>query len=322
MTAESEIEALWLAGKLREACDASTRALAGDPFRGVGGEDDLAMATRWHDHGKRCWQLARFDEAASALDRAFTIRSTRLGPDHIDTLWTQERLAGLAAYQLDAARADAHWQHVIAKLNDTSGIRGVRTAIARRNYSSLLRVRNELGAAHKHIELANRVFRREVDPEDIEYLALRKSAAMLAYMDRAHDSAIDLADEAIEYSPLDPAHPFVAAAELVIARALEALGRRREARSWIERVLASFEDGYGDHPLLAIALSFAGGIDEADRDLASARPVYERAFRIYRRFYPRSPTTAAMRARLVDVLEGLGDHEALRALEEDNAWRG
>lgn len=320
--AESEIAELWLAGKLREACDVSARAMASyaHPFRGAsgaGGDDALAMATRWHDHGTRCWHLARFAEAAEALDRAYSIRSARLGVDHIDTLWTQERLAGLADYTHDTPRADAHWKHVIAKLDDRSGIRAVRTAIARRNYSSALRMRHQLNAAHKQLELAHAVFRREVDPEDLEYLALRKSTAMLAFVDNAYDSALRLASEALEYAPLDPQHPFVAAAELVIAQALDALGRRRDARPYMDRVIASFERGYGDHPMLAIALSFAGGMDRGDGDLAAARVLYERAFHMYRRCYPDAPSTGRMAARLVEVLERLGDHDALRALEQE-----
>jgi tetratricopeptide (TPR) repeat protein len=314
---DAEIAELWLAGKLREACDVSARAMASyaHPFRGGAGDDDLAMATRWHDHGNRCWHLARLEETAAALDRAYTIRSARLGVDHIDTLWTQERLAGHADYTQDAKRADAHWQYVIAKLNDTSGLRGVRTAIARRNYSSALRMRQDLTTAHKQIELAHAVFRREVDPEDLEYLALRKSTAMLALMDRAYGSAIRLADEAFEYAPLDEDHPFVAAAELISAQALHALDRKREARQYIERVIASFERGYGDHPMLAIAIDVAGSMDHTDRDLEAARAHYERAFRMYRRFYPESPSTGAMAHRLAEVLETLGDTDALRALD-------
>jgi tetratricopeptide (TPR) repeat protein len=316
---DAEIAEPWLAGKLREACDVSARVMASHahPFRGGVGDDDLATAQRWHDHGSRCWHLTRFDEAADALDRAYTIRSARLGVDHIDTLWTQERLAGLADYTLDKQRADAHWQHVITKLNDTSGVRGVRTAIARRNYSSALRMRQDLTTAHKQIELAHAVFRREVDPEDLEYLALRKSTAMLALMDRAYGSAIRLADEAFEYAPLDEDHPFVAAAELISAQALHALDRTPEARAYIERVIASFERGYGDHPMLAIAIEVAGNIERTDRDLEATRAHYERAFRMYRRFYPDSPSTGGMAQRLLELLESLGDKDAIRALEDE-----
>jgi tetratricopeptide (TPR) repeat protein len=176
-------------------------------------------------------------------------------------------------------------------------------------------MRQDLTTAHKQIELAHAVFRREVDPEDLEYLALRKSTAMLALMDRAYGSAIRLADEAFEYAPLDEDHPFVAAAELISAQALHALDRKREARQYIERVIASFERGYGDHPMLAIAIDVAGSMDHTDRDLEAARAHYERAFRMYRRFYPESPSTGAMAHRLAEVLETLGDTDALRALD-------
>jgi hypothetical protein len=85
----------------------------------------------------------------------------------------------------------------------------------------------------------------------------------------------------------------------------------------MDRVIASFERGYGDHPMLAIALSFAGGMDRGDGDLAAARVLYERAFHMYRRCYPDAPSTGRMAARLVEVLERLGDHDALRALEQE-----
>jgi tetratricopeptide (TPR) repeat protein len=315
--ADTEIVDLWSRGELRAACDASARAMAGlvDPFRDRGAGDDLEMATRWHDHGHRCWHLARFVEAADALDRAFSIRSARLGDDHLDTLATLDRLAALAHYTNDHELAAARWQAAIAKLDDTDGPRGLRTAIARRNFSTLLR-HTDTRSARRELERALAFFRRSVTDDDLEYLALRKANAMLAYDERAHPVAIRLAEEALEHSPLPDAHPFVAAAKLVAARSIAAIGDRRVARTIVDEVIAVFERSYGDHPLLAIALAFAGRLARDDDELAVARALLERALAMYRCFYPSSPSTDSFRTQLYLVLVDLGETQAAEALAD------
>jgi tetratricopeptide (TPR) repeat protein len=310
-----EVRALWDAGRLRAACDlaASRIAAQAQPFRDQFGDDDLPTATHYHELGQLCWHLARLDQAQAAFDRALAIRTARLGVDHLDTLATRERLAACAHYSDQPAVAIAIWSDVIDKLNDIDGERGLRTAIARRNFSALQRDR-DVGAARGLVNQASAFFARHVDPGDDEYLAMRKAEAMLLLAESDRDGALRLADRAVEHARFERAHPLVATARLIRARALA--DHPAEARPVADEVVAALSAGTGDHPLLALALGFRGQLAVAENDLDAARDLHTRAFAMYRGFYPAATSTHLLGTQLRSVLRRLGDEPAVVELSE------
>jgi len=314
--ASPEVDRLWRLGELRAATELSAQLLAATahPFRDAALDDDLAAAARWHDHGCRCWQLTRQDEADVALGRAHAIRHERLGRAHPDTLASLERLAGLAAYRAEDELAHARWLEVIA----ASPRDGLGAAIARRNYSTLYRSHGDLREARRLIEQASAHFTRHVADDDLEYLALRKANAMLAYQEQQYVVALRLVDAAIEHAPLAPEHPFVAAARLVAARAHRALGDRVASGELAAEVVTAFERGYGAHPLLAIALSFAARLAREAGELERACALAGRALAMYRLYYPLpNPSTLAFARQLREILVAMGRPDDAYALDAE-----
>jgi tetratricopeptide (TPR) repeat protein len=282
----AEIDRLWWRGELLAAYQMSLQLAhvpSGAPFRG--GHGSLDDAERWHAHGARAWHLARFDDAARNLDAAYQIRRTALGDTHPATLVTLGRLAALADYTDHADLARQRFEQTIDGWVAVEGKKSVDVAIARRNYACLLRSRGDRETARRLLYEADRVFRKRVRDDDPEYLALRKAYALLATCDGHHDEAVRSSEEAIERTRLPHDHPFVAAAYLTLARSRQRLGQLDAARDLLREVIASFERGYGEHPMLAIAFELRADLLLELGDMAEAVDATRRWITIYSQFY-------------------------------------
>jgi tetratricopeptide (TPR) repeat protein len=283
---DAEIERLWWQGDLRGAYLLSCQLAqvhSGDPFRDSHGS--LDDAERWHAHGTRAWHLARFDEAARNLDAAYQTRCTVLGERHPATLATLGRLAAHADYTDRRELAHQRFEQVIEGWIATEGKNSVQVAVAKRNYACLLRMRGELEVARRLFDESDRVFRKQVDHEDPEYLALRKARALQAVYEREYTLAVRRAEEAIARTRLTCEHPFVAAASLTRARGLQGMGEVDVARDVLRDVIASFEHGYGEHPLTALAWAVLADVLVELGATEDAAAATRRWFAIYGAFY-------------------------------------
>jgi tetratricopeptide (TPR) repeat protein len=280
------IERLWWNGELRAAYLMSRDQLqtpSGDPFRDRAGS--LDDAARWHAHGTRAWHLARFDEAGRFLDAAYERRRTALGDRHPQTLATLERLAAVADYTDQRELAEQRFEQVIEGWLALDGKKSLGAAIARRNYASSLRHRGECNEALDLLDQAEKVFKKCVADDDPEYLALRKSRASTLVFAGDGVKAARTAELAIKRTTLPHDHPFVAAAYLALARAVAQLGELGTACKLVRDVIASFQRGYGDHPLTAIAYSLLAEIWVGAGDLEAGADAAQRWYAMYRAFY-------------------------------------
>jgi hypothetical protein len=292
-----EVDRLWWRGELRAAYQLSrglVQVPTGDPFRG--GTGSLEDAARWHAHGTRAWHLARFDEAGRLLDAAFQVRRSQLGDGHPHTLATLGRLAAHAHYTERRKLATERFEQVIEQWIGLEGRNSIAVAIAKRNYGCFLRDKGDRATAERFLDDATRVFKKRVHDDDPEYLALRKACALLSIYDGNHTTAVWIVEDAIRRTRLDHHHPFVAAAYLTIARGLQRLGELKSAGNLLRDVVASFERGYGDHPLLAIALSVVADLHIERGETEPAIAVTRRWFAMYSAFYSITSFTFAVQA--------------------------
>ncbi|HTL33163.1 MAG TPA: tetratricopeptide repeat protein [Kofleriaceae bacterium] len=294
------VDDLWQRGHLRAATDASAAALAlrTQPFRDDAA-NDADLATALHDHGTRCWHLARFDESERCLDRAYDLRQSRMGDLHLDTLATFERLAGLANYQGQFERAEERYQHLLDSLRGLEGNKGLRLAIARRNFSSHLRSRGLHREAREVMDQAKKVLRRDAPP--LELLAYRKADAFLCALQHDYREALDLIEAALRDAPLPTEHPFLASARMVAARCLISLDTPVAALDLLDAAIPQLEAGYGDHPLVAIALHLRSGVRFDGGHLPEAIADLTRAVALSERFYPDRGHTHHWRGELADL---------------------
>lgn len=299
-----EIDAAWQRGAFRDAYALSAVEVArlaelDQPYRA--GREPLEEARIWHRHGRMCWHVARFTEADHALHTAYTTRRELLGEDDDDTLDSLERLAAVADYQTKSTLAVTRFTEVITRLERTHGDASVRVAIARRNLAACHRSSGAIGRAESVLALALEVLERELPPAHPDHVDALKGLAMLSRLRGANWKALDVADQAIKLGRecWDIDHPFVAAAELTAAHVETALHKYRAAHRRLARIVPCFEQSYGDHPLLAIALnaSAANNLASGDRPEATEQ-IARRAHTMYCAFYPPNSTATT----LIEVL--------------------
>jgi tetratricopeptide (TPR) repeat protein len=276
-------------GAIRAAYDASLKA-CGDlaegahPFRSA-----TDAASRWHLHGLVCWHNGRMAEAEHALEKAYAARLDAYGATNSDTLDTLERLAAVANYQSRHDLAAERFEQVIAGLIAKYGEGGVRVAVAQRNHAALLRDARRLPEARTLIDRATDVLERELPAQHADVIAALKVDAMLHIYEGSHQAAWRIAVRAVELgtSLWEQAHPFVANAELIAASAETHLKQFDRAHKRFPRIQKSIERAYGEHPMLAIAMSKRASLLEASgKNLADAVQLAREAVRMYRSFYP------------------------------------
>ncbi len=281
MTAEQ----LWHRGRLAAAGELSAVAIAAlpepdhAPFR-----DDGNLAQRWHEHGTWMWHLARHAEAERALRRAYELRLHALGAAHADTLATLERLAALDAH-LHRDDAAAKFETVVAGLERSP----VRQAIARRNHAAYLRDVQRLPEARAQLDRATLVLERELPDSHPEVIHGLKVDALLHLYEGSPEPARVIATRAVERATRQWSadHPFTTGAELTLAAAELRTGKLGEAGKRLPAIVERLEAAYGEHPLVALALTRHAQLEQQRaRRFDLAEQLARRAVAIYKRFYP------------------------------------
>lgn len=301
---DPKVQALWHAGRIRAAYEASSapgRGTSDHPFRDP--VERIDAARRAHEHGTLCWYVAKFDECAAALEHARAERTAILGEEHPETLDTLERLAALAHYQL-VPEAPRRFGELIARIERVHGAGSVRVAIAERNGAACLRDRGELQEARAMIDRARAVLIRALPMEHPEVVAAYKVSALLHVHETQHAEALDDAQRAVDLGRRvwSMEHPFVATAELTIATAELRLDKHRAAGKRLPPVIARIERGLGaGHPMVGLAVGKLAEVElEAASNYLRAEELARRAIAIYTETYPR--TSQAMTWILFRIL--------------------
>lgn len=308
MTVDSEDA--WARGEFRAATDASAAALAersgGEPFRD--GVRPIEAARALHEHGRRCWHLARFDEAHRCLQRAYDLRASTLGAGHPDTLATLERLAALAEYTGDIDLARARFDEVITGLR-AADVPATRVAVAQRNLAAALRNSGDTDAAAALIADDVRPVLAQLPDAHPDHVDLLKGEATLAsWQDPARAFQPSRLAARAAIACWGETHPFTAGAQLTLAKSQLARGRDVDAYARLELVTAVFARAYGPHPLLAIAYDAMSHCRQEQR--GRCRDNARRAYEMYRAVYP-TPMAYGFGERYLDLL--LVDYDLMKA---------
>ena len=281
MFTDATVQRLWDAGRILAAYEASREPVPVSPEHPFRDQHLLvAEAQQWHEHGVLCWYNARDAQARAALDRAHEMRRKLLGPEHPDTLDTQERIAA-ATPSIEA------FETVIGRLIAVLGEPHLRVAIARRNLAAALRDAGKPEAARSTLQLAAPVIESALPAGHPDVVALLKVDALLCVIEKNFEGAIERASRAIEIGQglWNESHPFIASAELTIVNAEYALAKYKRARQRLPSICWRLEVGFGEHPILALALwrgagiALAGryGLQEAELDLRRAIEIFRAA---------------------------------------------
>ena len=304
-----DIEDAWRRGDFRVATDASAAALAvrsgGDPFRD--GVRPIEASRALHDHGRRCWHLARFDEARRCLQRAYDLRASTLGAGHPDTLSTLERLAALDDHLGESDVARQRFDEVITGLR-AADQPAMRVAVAQRNLAAALRNCGDVEEAAKLLaDDVRPVLSRlaENHPDHVDLLKVEATRVLWQEPKRAFEPARRAAVAA--EACWGDKHPFTAAAHLTLASAEIWRDDHASASTRVAHVIDVFRAAYGPHTLLAIAYQVQAYCEPKRH--ARTRSM-RRAFEMYRAFYPTKMAYPLGESYLDALLEDLDLEEA------------
>jgi tetratricopeptide (TPR) repeat protein len=227
-----------------------------------------------------------YGRARASFDRAHTVQSELLRPNHPDIAAYQQNLGVLAAARGDHQASIEHFDRALALLRSAQpdGGPGEIPALANRAHELALAHRFEEARAdvERALALAKRLHGEE---HPIAYAVWQSRAKLereLGQLDEARVSinrAIALAGAALGEDHHDIG---ILLAELGVIE--QRAGNPARAAELVSQGLVRFEAGYGaDHPQTAALLRWRGSIDLARGDLPKARERLERAVEILER---------------------------------------
>ncbi len=287
-------------GELAKARDEFKRAL--DLVRGVSGHDHPSAATVLTNLGALALDDNRLDEARTHADEAAAIRRRALPQGHPDLASTEELFAAIAEARGDTASAGAHYRRALEIYR-----RGVHPVPAR------------LAALHNNMASLAVDDGRLADSVP-DYLSAIAGFRSVAGADGEYTITVEdnLAETLLALGRLDEARalqehvvavrdrqgvgdPQAAAARVLQARILHALGRSEEAVALLEVALATLEPAAAEH--------------RGRRGLG--RYTLARSLADLRRDRPRQRLLAAL---AIDDLTSDGDYFTRHALADLRTW--
>jgi tetratricopeptide (TPR) repeat protein len=277
------VDELWHAGRFREAYEASREpddGLTDMPFRDR--HETLGRSQLWHEHGLVAWYAGRYRESEAALGHALELRRTTLGDAHPDTLASQFRHA--AAVGVLDRRGVVLFERALDALGRAFGLESLEVALAHRDFSTCLRDFGDLPRARALLDLARPTIEQGLELDHPAAILALTADAQLAELERDDARASHLGQRAVGLGTIawGPSHPFVAAAELVIAVSELRRGDAAAARKRLPDICDNLEDSYGEHPELARALwcraacavALKRGLRGAERDILRVVEIY------------------------------------------------
>jgi tetratricopeptide (TPR) repeat protein len=263
---------------------------------------------------------AQFTQARALLERALTINTAVLGPEHPEVLTSFDHLGDTlyALRELPAAR-QAHERALAIRANQL-GPDHPDTARSLDLLGNVLRGLGDLSAARTHYERALTIRRSQLGPDhpetaqSLEHLGLAlQGLGELASARQVQEQALAVREARLGTEDPAPAESLNSLANVVAEQ-----GDLPTARVLHERALAIRETQLGsDHPHTAWSLNNLGTVLVDQGHLAQGRALLERALAIREaRLGPDHPETAWNLHNLAKVLHKQGDMAAARSLHE------
>jgi tetratricopeptide (TPR) repeat protein len=265
-------------------------------------------------------EIADYNGAKAAYERALKIDEANYGPDHPKVAIRVSAL-GLVLRDLgDFEGAKAALERALKIDEATYGLDHPDVARDVNNLGSVLQDLGDLDGAKAAFERALKIDEASYGP-DHPNVAIRVNNLGLVLRDLGDFEGAKAAFERalkIDEASYGPDHPKVANRVNSLGLVLRDLGDFEGAKAAFERALKINEASYGpDHPKVATDVNNLGSVLQDLGDLDGAKAAYKRALKIDEASYgPDHPNVAIRVNNLGAVLQNLGDLDGAKAAFE------
>jgi tetratricopeptide (TPR) repeat protein/tRNA A-37 threonylcarbamoyl transferase component Bud32 len=258
-----------------EAMDQAARTIDGR----FGDRPEVEAAVRT-TIGQTYYELGAYDEAFPQLRRALELRTTVLGPEHPDTLESQNNLAELLRATGDRAAAEPIFRRVLADMERILGPDDFRTLQAANNLGAMLFDGSDFPAAGALYRRALAGLEKSPGPVDPVTLQVVHNLAILSRVtdDLAEAEALHRRALAGREQTYGPDHAETLQSVEGLAHVLHERGDRAGAEPLFRRALNGYEKALGpDHPDTLSCVNSLGTILSEKGDRTSAGRLLRRA---------------------------------------------
>jgi tetratricopeptide (TPR) repeat protein len=243
----------------------------------------------WNYLGEYLKNVAEYDGARAAFERAMTIDVVAFSPEHPSVARDVNNLGAVLAEIGDLAGSRAAFERALAIRERVLGPDHPEVATLVNNLGNVMEAQGDLDGAKEAYKRALAVDKAYYGPKhsavarDVNNLgSVMQSQGDLQGARTAYERALAI-DEALHGAD----NPDVAIRLSNLGSVLQALGNLDGAKAAYERALAITQAVYGaEHPDVAIPLNNLGSLYEKLGDKDKARDAYKRSLAIFEKFLP------------------------------------
>jgi tetratricopeptide (TPR) repeat protein len=274
-------------GRFDQARAALERAIALRERGTHSGDDDrLAAADALVQLSYVLLSLNQFAAADSAAHRALAIQERRLGPENPTVAATIHQLGNIAVYRGNLAASESYHRRGLAMREHTLGLEDSLTADSHLLVGTTLRREGKLSDAERELREGLAISERVLGP-DAKWVssAVGLLAALLDEDEGRYAEAEPLYRRELDIRRrvYGDDRPETAWAMGDLADFLSRTGKGVEAAPLVWQFLAIIRRVYGDHPITANAVAFAGKTLHQAGRMAEAEPLLRQAVAMDRR---------------------------------------
>lgn len=275
------------------------------------GREHPATAASLNNMGMLMRKQKQYHIARMQFDRALKICERSMGPDHPDTATCLNNLASLLGDQKDYMTARKLGEQAMAILERALGPDHPRTVRSLNNLAGLLYAQKEYADAQPLYERALIINEKVWGEEHPNTMISLHNLASLLYAQKEYDAARPLYERILKLRErlLGEDHPDTASTIKSLSTLLIRQGEYDTVRPIVERALRINQRVFGEeHPNTMVSMNNLAALMVKQGDLASARPLYDRLLEVRDRVLgSEHPQTIAVRKKLMDVLDALGE---------------
>jgi tetratricopeptide (TPR) repeat protein len=270
----------------------------------------------WSNLGSYLRDLADYQGARTAIERALKIGEQVYGPDHPEVARDVNNLGMVLQAQGDLQEARKCFERALKIDEQVFGLDHPRIARDVNNLGLVLQDLGDLQGARKYLERALKIDEQVYGPDhpnvarDVNNLGtVLQAQGDLQEARKCFERALKIDEQVFG---LD--HPRIARDVNNLGLVLQDLGDLQGARKYLERALQIDEQVFGpDHPEVATMVNNIGSVLQDLGDLQGARKYLERALKIDEQVYgPDHPNVARDVNNIGLVLKALGDLQEAR----------
>jgi tetratricopeptide (TPR) repeat protein len=274
----------------------------------------------WNNLGSHLRNVAEYEGAKAAFERALAIDEAAFGPDHPKVATNVNNLGVVLQALGDYAGAKAAYERALAIDEAAFGPDHPEVATDVNNLGDVLRALGDYAGAKAAYARALAIWEVELGPDHPQVATGTNNlgSVLKAQGDYEGAKAAYARALAIWEVELGPDHPQVATGTNNLGSVLKAQGDYEGAKAFFERALAIDEAAFGpDHPNVATDVNNLGSVLQDLGDYAGAKAAYARALAIWEvELDPDHPQVGIGTNNLGSVLKDLGDYAGAKAAFE------